>query len=67
LIEVRINGGSRALRPGLDLARLLEELGVSARTVIVEKNGEVIQRERFGQEPVEDGDAIELIQLMGGG
>jgi len=67
VIDIRINGQEKSLEEELNLAQLIENLGFSDRPIIVEKNGEVIKSDRFDQEPVKDGDYLELIQLMGGG
>ena len=67
MIEVWINGERRSVEAGLTVAQLLEALGVQTAVAVVEKNLAVVSRDAYGTEPVEPGDRIELIRLMGGG
>jgi sulfur carrier protein len=46
---------------------LLEALGVRPEAVVVERNMTIVPRDRMAGEPVEDGDSIEIIRLVGGG
>ena len=67
MIKVRINAEQRELEAGLNVTELLALVGVAQAGVMVEKNGEVINRDRFDEEPVQEGDKLELIRLIGGG
>ncbi len=51
----------------LSVAGLLEALGVNPKAVVVERNLDILDRSRFGEEPVQDGDSIEVIRFVGGG
>lgn len=66
-INVSINGEPRTASKGINLAELLDELGVREHILLVELNGEMIRRERFDEEKVNDGDILELIRVAGGG
>jgi thiamine biosynthesis protein ThiS len=66
-MEVTLNGETRSLDRSMSVAELLETLGVSQTTTIVELNGIVVKRARFGDTTVDAGDKLELIQLVGGG
>jgi sulfur carrier protein len=66
-IEIEIDGGKKIASSGLNLAELLDELGVREHILLVELNGEMIRRERFDEEKVQDGDILELIRVAGGG
>ena len=65
--EVTINGEKRSVKGGLNVAQLLDELGVRQHILIVELNGEIVRRESFDEALVEDGDILELIRVAGGG
>ncbi len=67
MIEVSINGETRSVSEGLKLSRLLEELGVHEHILLVEMNGDMIRREHFDENTVEEGDILELIRIIGGG
>ena len=66
-IQVRLNGETREIEPGLTLERLLERLEMPARRVAVEHNRQVVPRERYGTTQVRAGDRIEIVTLVGGG
>jgi thiamine biosynthesis protein ThiS len=49
------------------LLELLERLELDPRTVVVERNREIVRRARLGEVQVEAGDMIELVHFVGGG
>jgi len=49
------------------LLDLLEHLGLDPRTVVVERNREIVRRPRLGETALAEGDAIELVHFVGGG
>lgn len=68
--SLTINGVPRQFAPEAmpaTLAKLLDELGVAAATVVAEVDGAIVAPDRFGVTPLADGQSIELIKLMGGG
>ncbi len=67
MIEVRINGRDKTIEDKLTIEKLIANLNIPARTIIVEKNGEVIPREDYIDEVIVAGDSLELIRLTGGG
>lgn len=66
-VAVRVNGEQRTVPRGLTLSGLLEELGVDARRVAVERNREVVPRDRRDEVELEEGDEVEIVQFVGGG
>ena len=66
-IGLRINGEERRVPAGLSLAALLTHLGLEPRLVIVERNGDIIRRDRYDEVRVDAGDALELVHFVGGG
>jgi glycine oxidase len=67
MISVTINGKPRALDGETLLPELLRSLNVNARLVAVAINGEVVPKRRYGETSVRDGDAIEIVRMVGGG
>jgi thiamine biosynthesis protein ThiS len=49
------------------LARLLEVLGMNPKSVVVERNLQIVDRGRVESEMIQDGDSIEIIRFVGGG
>jgi len=66
-VTIRVNGGERTVPAGLNVAALLEHLGLHPRMVVVERNGEILRRDACAAAPVEPGDAYELVHFVGGG
>lgn len=66
-IRVTLNGQDRAISPGQTVASLLEGLDLNPALVVVEKNLEILDRERYSEVFVEDGDVLELVHFVGGG
>lgn len=62
-----INGEKKEIDGTGTVSGLLDKLGVSPETVVVEKNLNILSREDLGKEVLEDGDAIEIIQMVDGG
>lgn len=66
-MELTINGEKKVIDEAGTVSGLLEKLGISPATVIVEKNMNILRREDLGEEVLEDGDKIEIIQMVDGG
>lgn len=66
-MTARINGEARVVPDGSTIADLLEGFGLPAKSVLVERNGEPVGRNNFGEERVQDDDQIEIINMVAGG
>ena len=66
-IRVRLNGDERDIRAGLTVLELLESLDLRPGLVVVERNREILDRERYDEVEVEPGDTLELVHFVGGG
>jgi thiazole synthase/sulfur carrier protein len=65
---IRVNGKEREIVKGCKLLTLLQELGVEpGKGVAVERNREIVPRERYKDVVLEDGDVLEIVTLVGGG
>jgi sulfur carrier protein len=67
MIEVTINGSRRPVAPGQTLAQFLGELRLEPRMVVVERNGAIVAREKLAETPLDEGDTLEIVQMMAGG
>lgn len=65
--SVLVNGRDEAVTDGETLAALLERLGVGARYALVERNGEPVERARYGEVRLEDGDRLVVARPVAGG
>jgi thiamine biosynthesis protein ThiS len=66
-VEIVVNGTPRAAADGSTVASLLEELAIRPERVAVERNQDIVPKERFGDVALAEGDRIEIIQFVGGG
>jgi thiamine biosynthesis protein ThiS len=67
MIRVRLNGQDREIEAGQTVEALLVSLELRPELVVVERNREILERGRYGQVPVEDGDTLEFVHFVGGG
>ena len=65
--EIAVNGVTRRVTRGTTVARLISELGLGDRRVAVERNREVIPRDRQASCELAPGDRLELVTFVGGG
>lgn len=66
-MEITVNGQRREYSGPPWMTSLLESLGISPRPVVVERNLRIVPRNELEQEPVAEGDSIEIIRFVGGG
>lgn len=64
---MKINGENRSCPTDATVLSLLESLGHNPQRVAVEKNGSIVPRARFAEEPLCDSDVLEIVQFVGGG
>jgi sulfur carrier protein len=62
-----LNGEKRNLTGIETISELLESLRLSAGLVLVEQNGEVVQRAQYGATNLVEGDRIEIVRVVAGG
>jgi sulfur carrier protein len=67
VISLTVNGEKRELAEPTKLTALLETLGVNPRYVAVAHNGTVLQRQRWPEVVLQDGDVLEIVRMAGGG
>jgi sulfur carrier protein len=66
-MEIWVNGKTRQWDRFNTIRDLLKDLHIRPEMVVVERNLKIVPRERISDEPVEDGDSIEIIRFVGGG
>lgn len=65
--SIRVNGHEQAVTDGETVAALLERLGLGARYALVERNGEPVERARYEEVRLEDGDRLVVARPVAGG
>ena len=66
-IRLTVNGAMRDLAQGQTVLDLLADIGLAARKVAVERNLEIVPRSQYATIRLADGDAIEIVHVIGGG
>jgi len=66
-ILLQVNGREQVVAAGLTVRGLLEKLELIPATVVVEWNREILDRRRFDEVILNDGDALEIVHFVGGG
>ncbi|MGE0059409.1 MAG: sulfur carrier protein ThiS [Dehalococcoidia bacterium] len=67
VMQIVLNGDDHTLPSEMTLAQLVEHLGIDRRLVALAHNGEVVPRDTYEQVTVHDGDAVEIVRMVGGG
>ena len=66
-MTVTVNGESRELPEATTVATLAQLLGLNPKTVVVQRNEDIVDRAAYECTVLADGDHIELIRFVGGG
>jgi thiamine biosynthesis protein ThiS len=62
-----VNGDERRFPNGTSVAAMLAALGVSTPRVAVERNREIVPKAEYSSTELEEGDALEVVEFVGGG
>ncbi|HVA73897.1 MAG TPA: sulfur carrier protein ThiS [Acidimicrobiales bacterium] len=66
-MEVIANGDPVRLADAATLPELFEAMGVGSKWVIVELNGEPVERSQMPSTVLHEGDRVELVRAVAGG
>lgn len=66
-IKIQVNGQTRDWRDGVTVADLLRDLEIATDRVAVEVNLEILDRAKFAEHRLRDGDRVEILSFIGGG
>lgn len=66
MANIVVNGKPETIENGLTIARFLDSKGVS-KTALVERNREIVKRDLYPDVALQDGDELEVVQMMAGG
>ena len=66
-MRIRLNGKDRDVQGGHTVRSLLAELELHPGMVVVELNRDILERDRYADVLVHEGDTIELVHFVGGG
>lgn len=66
-MQVVVNGDPVEVAEGATVLDLLEQLGLGPKWVVVERNGEPVERRRNAETALADGDRLEIVRAVAGG
>lgn len=66
-MKARINGKDVDLERPTALLDYLAGIGIDPRSIAVELNGEILQRDQYAAAELHDGDVLEIVRMVGGG
>lgn len=67
MVSVQLNGKPREIPGGQSVGALLASLDLHPGMVVVELNKEILERGRYDEFTIAEGDTIELVHFVGGG
>lgn len=66
-INVKINGNDIELKESSTVAQMLQERNVTGTMFVVEKNLEIVPKEKYSETRVKSNDSFEIVGFFGGG
>jgi sulfur carrier protein len=66
-MKLVVHGEDRGIEDGATIAELLQSKDLRPEMVVVEHNGEIVSRGRYGEIHLAPGDNLEVVQMMAGG
>lgn len=66
-MDITVNGKARTVDTAATVQTLIDDLGLRAETVVVQRNDDIVERAHFSQTALEAGDSVEIVRLVGGG
>jgi len=66
-MTVTINGDRREIPDGLSVSALLDHLGMKSDRVAIERNLDILPRDRWAATRVQHNDSFEIVHFVGGG
>ncbi len=66
-IQITVNGNKVEIEENSSIADFIKERNVTGKMFAVEKNMEIINKDRYETEQIKSGDIIEIVGFFGGG
>jgi sulfur carrier protein len=67
LVQLTLNGAPMEVERGTTLGGLIDARGIVRTMIAVEYNGEILPRHQYDAVVLNDGDRLEIVQMVGGG
>lgn len=66
-MNIKLNGEDISFERQLTVVELIEHYKLNPKTVVIELNGDILEKRRYGETQVNDKDSIEMVVFVGGG
>lgn len=66
-MQITVNGEAQQIPEEMTVAELLRERGLSPKYLAVERNLELVPRQKHAECRLQEGDQLEIVTLVGGG
>jgi sulfur carrier protein len=66
-MQIKINGEIRAVKEGMTLFDVIAELGLESKVMAAAVNMEIVKQDGWKEAVLKEGDAVELLDFVGGG
>jgi sulfur carrier protein len=66
-VRITANGRAYDAQEGTTVAQFVRQRGLDIGYVVVELNGEPLERSRYGEVALAEGDRLELVRAVAGG
>lgn len=67
MFRLTVNGETRQFDGPLSVAELIATLGLDTRKVAIERNLAIVPRSQHASVQLAEGDAVEIVEFIGGG
>lgn len=67
IVQIKINGKVTEIEPLLNLASLLETRGIKPGAVVVQYNGDIVDKGLWTEIVLQEDDELEILRFVGGG
>jgi sulfur carrier protein len=65
-MRLTLNGKEREVPEVATVDELIRHLGIH-RMIVVQRNGEIVHRDRYAETPLAEGDVLQIVHFVGGG
>lgn len=66
-ISIVLNGENKTISSGTSIKDLVDSIKLKSKLFVVEKNMDIIQKESYETNILENGDNVEIVGFFGGG
>ncbi|MFZ5375625.1 MAG: sulfur carrier protein ThiS [Campylobacterota bacterium] len=66
-MQIKVNGETRQVSENTTLLELIRSLGIEAKVMAAAVNMQIVKQDAWNSAVLHDGDAVELLDFVGGG